>query len=207
MIEVNVDIDKVWKLFDIFDGIENYAKLCKTKRFQEFLKSKVIDTLNDVINKNIDSLHTTNQEEVELYLNSNHIVDTTDGFILYNDATIPADKYNLLPFDTSGYPSGQFSIALAFEYGVGIMGQGSYNNGYFTPWEYNNTDTSRRRTKKYAPYWLLPKNVYGLSGILTQGYSGVQIYGDVARMVNRSIHRWTCEFMEKEAKLWKINMM
>ena len=201
MLDVNVDIDSLSKLNNYYETIKNYATLCKTNRFQEFLKSKVIETLNYVINKNIDALHTTNQEEVELYLNSNHIVDTSNGFILYNDAKIPVDKYNMLSFDTSGYPNGQFSIALAFEYGVGVMGQGSYNSGYFTPWEYNNTDTSKRRSKKYAPYWLLPKNVYGLSGILTQGYSGVQIYGDVARMVNRSIYRWTREFMEKEAKL------
>lgn len=201
MLDIQIDIKKFKKFENIYEKVKNYATLSKTVRFQEFLKSKVIETLNYVINRNIDALNTTNPEEVDLYLNSNHIVDTSDGFILYNDAKIPADKYNMLPFDTSGYPNGEFSIALAFEYGIGIIGQGSYNNGYFTPWTYNNTDSSKRRDKSHSPYWYLPKNVTGLSGILTQGYGGVQIYGDVARIVNNSISKWTCEFIEKEAKL------
>ena len=198
MLKISSSVQNLDKLEQQIKRVDKLLELGKDG-FNKYLKTKVLETLEKVMNQRLSG-GTTNDLEISLYRKSNHIRDTSDGFILYNDAKIPANQYNMIPFDTSGYPDGQFNIALAFEYGVGVAAVGSYNKGTssFVPWEYNTLEISKRRNKKKEPQWYLPKSVHGESGILTSGYKGFEIYRFVVDEVNKNIKQWTNEYMNKK---------
>lgn len=183
-IKVECNVSNLKLLQNEIKKIDKIIELNKSKDFNSFLKDKVWQTLQSVMNKRLTG-GTTNDNEINLYRRSNYIEDITDGFILYNNARIPADKYNILPFDTSGYENGEFSIALAFEYGTGIYGNASLK-------------VIKRTKNRDGESWDLPKNVYGKSSILFSGYKGFEIYRNVEIEVNKNIKSWYDEYLSKE---------
>lgn len=198
MLNIGIDIKGLDKLQKHIDFVNKLLKMKTDKSFQKFIQNKVMDVAKMITDKELTG-GTSNDEEIGLYKSSHHIQDIDNGFILYNDAKIPADKYNILPFDTSGYPNGQFSIALAFEYGVGIVGSGSYTNDKFEPWQYNVISTSKS-THKNENGWYLPKSVYEQSGILYSGYQGFGIYRNIAIEIENKLNDWVIEYYKKEVK-------
>lgn len=177
-----------------FEGIEDFEKYIQfiskfqlsvgDLKFQAFLKEKCWATLQNVISLRLKG-GTSNDNDIETYINGNHIRDIRDGFEIYNDARIPADKYNILPFDTSGYDNGEFNLGLAFEYGVGV-----YNTVQYKP----QSHSKNRRGEK----WYLPKNVFGSSNILYEGYSGFEIYRFTAIEIEKNLQKWVEEYFKKE---------
>lgn len=184
MLKITTEIFNLKELENQIKKLESYDS-SGDKQFNKFLKDKVWETLQRVMNNKLIG-GTTNDMAIEKYKASNHIVDEGNGFILYNDCTIAADTKN-----PSNYPNGEFSIALAFEYGVGIVGEGTYDKGTskFTPWEYN--------VNKYNFGWKYPTE-NGENGYdTTYGYQGFEIYRTIVDEVNRNLNNWVKEYYGK----------
>lgn len=188
MLKYKIEVLNLKGLNKHIDYVNKMLNMKTDKSFQRFIQEKCWNTLQEVMNERLIG-GTTNDDQIELYKNSNHIVEDKEGFIIYNDAKIPADYYNILPFDTSSYPSGMFSIALAFEYGVGIIGENTNNPN---AWQYNLGD--------YNFGWYLPKNVYGKSGISTAGYMGFEIYRFTADRIKMRLSKWVNEYYSEVLK-------
>lgn len=187
MLKITTNIQGLDKLQNEIDKLERLIKLQNNNELNKYLKNKVWQTLQDVMNRKLTN-GTTNDDLIEEYRIRNKIVDTTNGFVLYNDFVLP----EILTVGSNGrsnYSKG-FSIALAFEYGVGITGEGTYDKGTstFTPWEYNVND--------YNFGWYYKDNQGKLQH--TYGYEGFQIYRSVVDEVNRNLKQWIKEYKNRK---------
>ena len=136
MLKLQCEVKGLKDLKKYIKLVEKLAKLEKSNKFQKFIQKKALETVKRVTDERLTG-GTTNDATIDLYKSSHKIEKTDNGFILYNDAKIPANSYNRKSSNTDNYPKGEFSIALAFEYGTGVVGEGSYDGKYFTPWKYN----------------------------------------------------------------------
>ena len=196
MLKIQPKVDNLEGLKKIIDYAEKISKMVNNKEFQKFIQNKCLQTVEYITNQRLVG-GTTNDEEIGLYISSHKIQDFGKGFILYNDAKIPADKYNTLPFDTSGYPKGEFSIALAFEYGVGVVGITEY--GLEKGYAYNDLFSSKSKShQQLIQQWYLPHNVMNKNGILTGGYKGFEIYRYTAIEIENKLQEWVNEFYERQ---------
>lgn len=172
------------------DGIEyiereiRYVELINTlsnsKTFTDFLKEKVMATLNQVMSERL--IGTTNEEYIEEYKLRNKIEDIPNGFVLYNDFTIPyvmTSKNN----SKSDYSNG-FSIALAFEYGTGIVGQENPKEG---AWEYNKNNWQ-------TGWYYRTRNG---EVVKTKGYEGMEIYRFTKANVEKNLSAWLEEYLKR----------
>ena len=88
------------------------------------------------------------------------------------------------------YPNGEFSIALAFEYGVGIIGMNTdFDPEKYTPWDYNIQD--------YNFGWILPKDVFDRPNLLYGGYQGFEIYRYTAEQIMLNLKGWVETYLYK----------
>jgi len=172
--------------------LDNVRKIFNSNAFINFLKPKFLETLNETINERLVSTSTgeqagvTNSEYFDEYKANNKFLDIKDGFILYNDTVIP--QSNLTIQDKrklANYPNG-FSIALAFEFGVGIVGQNAPVEG---AWQYN--------VNNYNFYWTFKKNGQVYS---TYGYQGMEIYRFTVVKINNNMKKWINEYFSKSLK-------
>lgn len=174
---VDIKVDGLDKLKKHISYVNAITKLGKDIKFEKYLQNKCMQELQ----KNMDARligGTTNDEYLELYRTSNHIISNETGFIIYNDAKIMVDdKFS------DDYPNGEFSIALAFEYGTGIVGEGTYKNDYFQPWQYN--------VNNYNFGWYYKK---GDSYEHTYGYEGFEVYRYTAEDIKNKLPIWVKEY-------------
>lgn len=187
MLKISSKITGLDKLQKEIKKLEQLISLNKYNEWNTFLKSKVMALAQDITNEYLVG-GTTNDMAIEKYKSSHHIKNTDNGFILYNDCTIMADSKN-----PSTYPNEEFNIALAFEYGVGIVGEGTYDKGKtkFKPWEYN--------VNKYNFGWKYPTENGDYLYDTTYGYQGFEIYRHIAEESQNNMQKWYNEYMEKEA--------
>lgn len=177
----NVEAINLEGLNKHIEYVNKMLNMKEDEKFQKFIQEKVLELAKKVTDERLTG-GTTNDEEINLYKSSHHIQEEADGFILYNDAKIDANA-----IDISNYPNGQFSIALAFEYGVGITGEGTYQDDYFTPWEYN--------VNNYNFGWYYTKN--GKTEH-TFGYMGFEIYRNISIKVQQNLSSWVNEYFSKK---------
>ena len=187
MFEPKINVKNLEALQNHLDFVEKILKMKTDTNFQDFIKQKVLEIANKVTNERLVG-GTTNDDAIELYKSSHKIRDFEQGFILYNDAAIPANV-NGIQNDIENYPEGMFCVALAFEYGVGIIGE---NTGSENAWAYN--------VQGYNFGWILPQNVTGELGIQTAGYMGFEIYRHIAEEVKSKLAEWVKEYYKKEVK-------
>ena len=177
------NIERIEKQIKYIQGLK---KMKESKKFQSFIRDKCLETLNKIMDDRL--VGTTNAENFDVYRNSNHVLETDNGFVIYNDAKIPAEVKGVQN-DVSNYPNGMFNLALAFEYGVGIVGMNTDNPN---AWEYN--------VQGYYFGWVLPSRVALLNGIPTgqeyAGYQGLEIYRYTAEEIRNNLKKWVIEYME-----------
>lgn len=183
MLKVKIDLQGLENLQEHINIAEKFLKLKKDKEWNKFLQQKVLQTLNRVIARRLKG-GTTNDDAINLYVSSNKIEETENGFILYNDATIEAETQN-----KDNYPNGKFSIALAFEYGVGIVGENTPVDR-FIPWQYNVHEYN------FGWYFRASDGKYHQ----TAGYEGFEIYRYTADSVEKNINKWVKEYYSKEVQ-------
>lgn len=183
MLKVNASVSGLKELQKEIDRVQNLIKMKSDNGFNKYLQDKFMEVATRVTNERLVG-GTTNDMAIQKYKSSHHIIPDENGFILYNDCTIGADTS--MP---DKYPNGEFSIALAFEYGVGIVGEGTYDGKYFTPWDYN--------VNGYNFGWVYPTE-NGENGYdTTYGYMGFEIYRYIAEEINNNLAKWYDEYYRK----------
>lgn len=180
-----VKVDGLEEFKKYIEYVKKLASMRFDKPFQKYIQDLCLKTVEQVTNQRLTG-GTTNDDSIGLYKSSNHIRETENGFVLYNDAKIPAIALGLQN-DAENYPDGMFSIALAFEYGVGIIGSNTNNPN---AWEYN--------MQGYNFGWYLPSSVAGQSGVMTGGYQGFEIYRYTAEEINNNLKKWVLAYEPKK---------
>ena len=185
MLESNVYINNLNELDNMINKISNIENT-KENKLKEFLKLKVKKALEEVMNTRLIG-GTTNDELISEYKANNHIedidVDSGFGFRIYNNTTIDPVTRN-----PQSYPYG-FSIALAFEYGVGILGNQTPNLDN-SAWKYN--------VHNYDEGWFYPKNGSFENMEFTSGYKGFEIYRYLKDKVEKEVQGWIYEYYERD---------
>ena len=188
MLNITTNIQGLKELQKHIDFVEGMLKMKTDINFQKYMQNKVLETVRRITDERLIG-GTTNDDAISLYRENHKIREEQQGFILYNDTMIPADV-NGVQNDIENYPDGMFCVALAFEYGVGIIGENTPSNE--NAWAYN--------LQGYNFGWYLPKSVAGESGIQTAGYMGFEIYRYTAEEVKQNLEKWVEEYYRKEVK-------
>jgi len=186
MFKVNIEVDSLEKLDDYIKYVESMNNMKADAEFQKFIQNKCLEAVRNISDQRINHA-TTDDEYVAEYKLRHKIRETSDGFILYNDTILPS---YMLSADPNDYPDG-FSIALAFEYGIGIVGENSPKKG---AWEYN--------MKKHNFAWYYTK--YGQK-YSTYGYEGFEIYRYTAEEITKKLKDWIMEYRKSKggvSALW-----
>lgn len=196
MINVKVDVSGLDKFQKYIDSLNNiYANMLKIKfdiivksdsdtiqmicninvsdmNLNQYLGEKSLAELKEVINKryNLSRGETFNE-----YLNNNILNVDDNGFKISNGTFV----------ETGQYP---FNIALAFEYGMGIIGQ---ENPKESAWEYNvNMHQSR---------WSYYNQILNEIGF-TKGYQGMEIFRYAKEEIIKNLPNWIKEYYERGVK-------
>lgn len=169
MLKIKNNIKGLDKLQKEINRIERLLMLNNDIQFQKFIQDKVLKTVNDVSKQRLPVGLTS-----EMYIGNNKIQTLTDGFIVYNDTYI---ETNLDGYD------GKFCIALAFEYGTGLVGQ---ENPKVGAWQYN--------VKNHKTGW-----VYFENGDFhfTRGIEGYEIYRFAREEILKNLSSWFDEYYKK----------
>lgn len=170
MLKVKVSVDGLDKLEKHIQLVNRMIQMKSDRKFQKFIQDKCMETLNQVMDERISFAGAT----VDAYKQNNKIEETSDGFIIYNHTVVDAT--------TEGY-GGEFSIALAFEYGTGIVGS---QNPKVGAWGYN--------LNQYEKGWSYFKNN---SFHFTAGYQGFEVYRFTADRIQKNLNGWVNEYFSK----------
>ena len=170
MLKISTNVSGLKELQKELNRVQTMLSIKNNPKYLKFLQNKVIETLNSVISERL----TFSGETVEKYKTNNFIEEIENGFILYNNTTVETQS--------EGY-GGIFSIALAFEYGTGIVGM---ENPKENAWQYN--------VKNHETGWTYFKNDRFW---YTKGYEGFEIYRYTKEKVNQNITNWIEEFLRK----------
>lgn len=184
MLKVSCEIKGLKELKEKIQYVKRLSQMKTDKSFQKFIQDKVLQTVKKVTEERLVG-GTTNDEAIEEYKINHKIKEDGNGFILYNDTQIPAEVYGTQN-DIANYPNGMFPVALAFEYGVGIIGQNTLDND--NAWPYN--------VQGYNFGWILPHTVTGEYGMQTAGYMGFSIYRYTRIEVENNLPKWVKEYFD-----------
>lgn len=197
MLKVTVNIDSVKKLEKHIELVKSLSDLKDNAVFQNYIQEKCLETVNKVANQRIYMFNTTNTDMRQEYLRNNKIAKFEDGFIIYNDTSIAVNN--------PSYENGRFSIALAFEYGVGIIGEANPVQG---AWEYDvNGNLVFDDEGNYIRGWWLSKTKNGSNpyvkeskngkAVITQGYQGMEIYRFSTEEIKSQLPKWIKDYLKQ----------
>lgn len=180
MIKTNIKVDSVEKLTKHIELVKSLTKLRGDSSFLDFLIEKCMKCLNETIDERLTG-GTTNNDSIDEYKKNNVSQKVDGGFIIYNHTM--GDISEMTPETQAKYPNG-FSIAFAFEYGVGIVGANNPKQG---AWEYN--------INEYEKHWVYRKNGKYRA---TSGYEGFEIYRFTTEKIRNNLYDWVQEYIKKK---------
>lgn len=182
MIKGTLEVSGLDLLQKRIDYVKKLKQMQIDKNFQDFIKRKCLETVIEVSKQRLQvgggAEQCTNEEYFNEYIENHKIRDTDNGFIIYNDLTVPANTTK-----PENYPNG-FSIAMAFEYGVGIVGENANDNP--NAWAYN--------IHNYQFGWVFKK---GEEFFATYGYAGFEIYRFSAIEIQKQLPIWVKNYFSK----------
>lgn len=183
MLEIKTEVKNL-------DALKNHIKIVKglqsmitDKSLQQFIKEKCLETVKQVTEERLVG-GTTDDEYIEEYKSNHKLADTINGFVLYNNTTIPTEMLPISEQNANNYPNG-FNIALAFEYGIGIVGQNAPVEG---AWEYNVNNWN------FAWYYQKEGQLFS-----TYGYAGFEIYRFTAEKIKQDLSKWIVEYQNRKS--------
>jgi hypothetical protein len=193
-VKLDFSIDNLVGLENHLEYVKQLSSMQKDKKFQKFIQGKCLEVVKQITESRLTG-GTTNDEWIEEYKSNHKIREYSDGFVLYNDTKIPAilstqntKNQNKDLGLVRNYDDG-FSIALAFEYGVGIVGG---ENAVQGAWEYN--------VNNYGDLGWYYKTIEGLYE-RTRGYRGFEIYRYTANEIENKLPVWVKEFVAKRKEV------
>ena len=179
-LNVKTDVKGLDELKKYIEYVKKFSTLKTDKFFQKYIQDKFLETVNRVSNERLPAGAISSE-----YISNNQIKPSDDGFILYNNTSIATDS--------DGY-GGQFSIALAFEYGTGIIGQ---DNPKIGAWQYN--------IKGHIDGWWYPTNSDdrnpikfttkdGVTLAWTKGFEGYEVYRFTLEEIKNKLNDWVMNY-------------
>ena len=188
---INVDITGIDKLEkhikQVKQMLDMQKNIFKLKEFHEYC----INTIKEVAKEQFAITPTTNDDMKQQYLQNNAIRELEDGFEIYNDLTVQSKNYT-------------FSIAMAFEYGVGIVGE---QNPKTNHWSYDvNKKTVTFNDGEVRGWWLTKEKAgnvptFGESrsgkAVIIQGYEGMEIYRKSRERIIANMEKWYSDYINK----------
>ena len=178
--KIKVDVKTLDELNKHVQYVSDLSKMQTDGKFQKFIQTKCLETVRKVTEERLIG-GTTNDELIQEYKSRHKIKEFINGFVLYNDTVLPTSMISSKHLED--YPNG-FSIALAFEYGVGIVGQ---TNPVPNAWEYNLKDYN------FGWYYQKYDEIFH-----TFGYTGFEIYRYTAERIETQLNSWVKEYWQKE---------
>ena len=174
MLKPNVKVNSLEKLQDYINYVEKFSKMKTNKNFQKYIQQKCLDVvIKTASNLFLNGDYNSMNDLFALYIENNKIREEINGFIIYNDLSVSTD--------TEGY-DGTFSVALAFEYGTGIVGQ---DHPKANAWEYN--------VKQHTNGWIYYQNGQFW---FTKGFEGFEIYRLSAEEIKNQLKDWIMNYEE-----------
>lgn len=177
-LKIETKVEGLDKLKKYIEYIKKFSTMKTDVKFQKYIQRKFLETVAKVSNERLVG-GTTDDEYIAEYKSRHKIKETSNGFILYNDTVLPTELLPVSEQTAMNYPNG-FSIALAFEYGVGIVGE---NSGIVGAWDYN--------VNNWNFAWRYVKDGISYS---TYGYSGFEIYRFTAEEIKKNLESWVWEY-------------
>lgn len=189
MLDVKLESNDLDKLLNYINFVKKMKSMKTDVEFQKYIQDKCLSTVNNVAQNLINAHNTTNEDLKNAYLQNNKIKNISDkGFTIYNDLTINNGKYD-------------FCIALAFEYGTGLIGKNQNIEG---AWDYNiNENTVIIDGEEIDGWWISKEKagntqIFGESksgnAVVTQGYEGMEIYRYSAIEIKKQLPKWVVEY-------------
>lgn len=180
----NIEVSNLEVLSKIMNMVNSYKD--PITGLNKHLAKKSYETLQKVANERIDMFDdtNTNKEAKASYLQHNHYKINPDGFELYNDMPRIAWRGR----NGNNY---DFSVALAFEFGTGIVGETN-------PADWASKYSYQYNMHKYNFGW----NYIDLNGKKqhTLGYPGMEIYRYTLIEIEKKIRSWIDEYMKEVSK-------
>lgn len=191
MLDINVSVDSIKKLDKHIKYVEKMMKLKYDIDFQKYIQDKCLQTVKKVAEQRIYSIPTSNEDMKSAYIQNNKIRKEKNGFVIYNDLSVQNKNYT-------------FCVALAFEYGTGLIGQEQAING---AWAYNINQNTVFYDGEIVDGWWLSKDKAGnvetfgesKSGkdVITRGYRGMEIYRFSAEEIKSMLPKWVNDYLSR----------
>lgn len=178
-VKFDCSVDNLEGLKQKLEYVQSLSNMQKDKKFQKVIQGKCLEVARKVTEEKLTG-GTTNDEYIQEYKTNHKIREFSNGFVIYNDTVIPASAISTKHLED--YPNG-FSIALAFEYGTGIVGETHPVAG---AWEYNLKDYN------FGWYYKVNEEIYH-----TYGYQGFEIYRFTASEIEKQLPKWVIEYAKK----------
>lgn len=179
MLKINTNIQGLDKLNKQIERLDKLIELQKNQSMLNIkLAQKMLDIVNNVARQRINLVPTSNDELKDEYLNNNKFRIEGDTIIIYNDLCIISPQSKVSDEYT-------FCVALAFEYGTGVIGK---ENPKVGAWNYDvNSENNRAFIdgEKLDGWWIPKSKAGGVNtlaesrsgnAVVVQGYEGMEIY-------------------------------
>lgn len=179
MLSISTNVQGLEKLQNELARIEKIVKLQNDKAMlNERLAQEMVKIVRNVAIQRLSLVSTSNEEYKNMYLSNNKYRIDGNKIIIYNDLCIVSPKSKV----SDEYI---FCIALAFEYGTGVIGK---ENPKVGAWAYDvNKDKNRAFIdgKQLEGWWIPVEQAGGVptlatsksgKAVVVQGYEGMEIY-------------------------------
>ena len=179
MLSISTNIQGLDKLQKEITRLEKIVKLQKEKTMlNERLAQEMVKIVRNVAIQRLSLVPTSNEEYKNMYFSNNKYRIKGNKIIIYNDLCFVSPKSKVSD-------EFMFCIALAFEYGTGVIGK---ENPKIGAWAYDvNKDKNRAFIdgKQLDGWWIpaeqagsVPTLATSKSGkaVVVQGYEGMEIY-------------------------------
>ena len=179
MLSISTNVQGLEKLQKELTRIEKIVKLQNDKAMlNERLAQEMVKIVRNVAIQRLSLVSTSNEEYKNMYLSNNKYRIDGNKIIIYNDLCIVSPKSKV----SDEYI---FCIALAFEYGTGVIGK---ENPKVGAWAYDvNKDKNRAFIdgKQLEGWWIPAEQAGGVptlatsksgKAVVVQGYEGMEIY-------------------------------
>ena len=179
MLSISTEVQGLEQLQKELARIEKIVKLQNDKAMlNERLAQEMVKIVRNVAIQRLSLVSTSNEEYKNMYLNNNKYRIDGNKIIIYNDLCIVSPKSKV----SDEYI---FCIALAFEYGTGVIGE---ENPKVGAWAYDvNKDKNRAFIdgKQLEGWWIPAEQAGGVptlatsksgKAVVVQGYEGMEIY-------------------------------
>lgn len=169
-LQVKLEVKTLNKLKNHIEYIKLYNSLGTDKGFEKYMQDKFLETVNKI------SVRDLPESELSIvYIGNNKIRPFEGGFELYNDTYVDTES--------EGY-DGKFSIALAFEYGTGLVGM---ENPKENAWQYN--------VNQHEKGWTYFKDG---EFHFTRGFEGFEIYRKTKEEIENNLLKWVKQYKKKD---------